>query len=105
MKPSPSGLAIAALVAAWIGGASSASAGGQPYHMITVTELGGTSEVTVPVRIGESGKEVYIPDRGWEHCRLSCYYTVRLLYLNAYEARIEHNHLGRGLLGRVFSLD
>jgi hypothetical protein len=72
--------------------------------MITVTALGGVDAITVPVRMTDRGRQVLIPGQGWQNCRLSCTYTVRLLYFHRWEAQADHG-LGRGILGTLLGLD
>lgn len=74
------------------------------YRTITVTALGGTDAITVPVRMTERGRQVLIPGQGWQNCRLSCTYTVRLLYFHYWEAQ-QDKGLGRGILGQLLGLD
>lgn len=89
--------------------AAPAEAGKYPdgaHRMLTVTAIGGSDPITVPVRFDDRGdEEVYVPEHGWERCVYgSCTYTVRAYYFDRWEAGPGRG-IGRGVLGIYLDLD
>jgi hypothetical protein len=76
------------------------------HRLLTVTAIGGSDPITVPVRYDDRGdEEVYVPEHGWERCVYgSCVYTVRAYYFDRYEAGPGLG-AGRGILGGLLGLD
>ena len=76
------------------------------HRILTVTAIGGTTPITVPVRYDDQGEEeVYVPEHGWEHCIYgSCTYTVRVYYFDRWEPGPGLG-TGRGILGGLLGLD
>ncbi|MEZ5924122.1 MAG: hypothetical protein R3D57_07030 [Hyphomicrobiaceae bacterium] len=76
------------------------------HRLLTVTAIGGSTPVTVPVRYDARGdEEVYVPEHGWERCIYgSCTYTVRAYYFDRYEPGPGRG-TGRGILGAIIGLD
>lgn len=89
--------------------ATGAMAGRWPegtYRTVTVTAIGGTDPITLPVRRdGRGDDEVYVPDRGWVRCELrSCAYTVRKWHFHFWEEGTGRG-IGRGILLDVLGID
>jgi hypothetical protein len=102
-------LAAAAAIVALGLAAGTASARNLPdgaHRLITVTAIGGSEPITVPVRYDERGdEEVYVPEHGWERCIYgSCLYTVRVYYFDRWEPGPGLG-AGRGILGGLLGLD
>lgn len=74
--------------------------------MLTVTAIGGSTPISVPVRYDDRGdEEVYVPEHGWERCIYgSCTYTVRAYYFDRWEPGPGRG-IGRGILGGLIGLD
>ncbi|MEZ5776625.1 MAG: hypothetical protein R3D33_18505 [Hyphomicrobiaceae bacterium] len=71
---------------------------------ITVAAIGGTEEITLPLRTDSRGDdEVYVPNRGWTRCVYrDCAYTVRMYYFDRGEPR--GHGIGRGILGDLIGI-
>jgi hypothetical protein len=76
------------------------------HRILTVTGIGGSTPITVPVRYDDWGdEEVYVPEHGWERCIYgSCTYTVRAYYFDRWEPGPGVG-AGRGMLGGLLGLD
>lgn len=98
------------LLACLLGLAAAAAQAGQhasgAHRMLTVTAIGGSDPITVPVRYDSQGdEEVYVPEHGWERCVYgSCTYTVRAYYFDRWEAGAGRG-IGRGILGGLIGVD
>lgn len=101
---------LAALAAGLTMAAALGQAGTLPdgaHRLLSVTAIGGSEPITVPVRYDAQGdEEVYVPEHGWERCIYgSCTYTVRVYYFDRWESGPGGRGIGRGVLGGLLGLD
>ena len=84
-KATLGGLLLATVMSAAPAAANSLPDGA--HRLLSVTAIGGSEPVTVPVRYDDRGdEEVYVPEHGWERCIYgSCTYTVRAYYFDRWE--------------------
>ncbi len=87
--------------------ASASSLPDGAHRLLSVTAIGGSEPITVPVRYDDRGdEEVYVPEHGWERCIYgSCTYTVRVYYFDRWESGPGGLGIGRGILGGLLGLD
>lgn len=87
--------------------ASASSLPDGAHRLLSVTAIGGSNPITVPVRYDDRGdEEVYVPEHGWERCIYgSCTYTVRAYYFDRWESAPGGRGMGRGILGGLLGLD